>query len=202
MVFNEPEVARNFSSPSATAAVVHFGSLSPLIDGSPWSVIAVLRPTGVAEYGGIVARRAGFDVGNHQFSCLLIDGHFAVSADNKERRSKLVPPLDEWSMACAAMSAEGVQFCLGLSTGQVQEESTPAPLPVGTTSTEIMLRVGHLGGSFPGMMGLVCLYSQRLDVAAMRAACAGEINPLDLPGLAFAWQPSASGDSDRVSRRR
>jgi hypothetical protein len=195
-----PSAGRIFNLGSDPPDVVTFGRLSPLADGAPWSVIAMVRPQQTSWHGGIVSRRNGFEAGKNQFSFWLTHGAITAGADAVARQSTLAPALDQWSIIGASLSAERSDFFVGSQSGAVVEERLPGLLS-GSSSGELPFRVGRLGDGFPGLLGYVCLYSLKLHALTMRSACAGAISPLGIPGLAFAWVPGPAGDIDAVSKR-
>ena len=200
MSLPQPAAARLFVPAQEPHDMVRFGDLRPLADGAPWSVIALIRPQQVTWHGGIICRRSGFQAGRHQFSFWLGDGALALGAGDKVRQSNLRPALNEWSIVAASASPEGCDFYIGGSDGVVTQESLPG-LQSGSDNEAEPLRIGNLGDSFPGLIALICLVSGRLHPLTVRSVCAGNISPLGLPNLVFAWQPGLRGDVDLVSRR-
>ncbi len=179
--------------------VLDFGGLSPLQSGSPWSVIAFIRPTTSQQYAGIISKRTEFKVGKNQFTFWLKNGSISVEADTQGGTSGLVPPLNRWSYVGAASSSHQTTIYLGVDSEVFSEHRKGSV--TGTAEGQLPLTIGKLGGNFPGAIAFVWLYAKALPNAVMRDLCAGTLAPADVKGLAFGWTAMGLGEVDVVSGR-
>ncbi len=192
-----PALARLFD-PSMPEEI-RFPNLRPLPSGSAWSAVALVRPDAPSASAGIVCQRRQLAAGANAFSLWLKEGAIVVETGGLTVASKLIAPLRQWTFVGIASAADGMRVYRGLQDSVEIEDL--AGLLTGPCMPETPLVIGRLGGSFPGAIASVCLFSEKLGDDTMRAICSGRVDPRFAPKLGFAWLASGTSDLDMVSRQ-